>query len=527
MKAVISTINSKYIHINNSVYIVQMYLDIDSEIFTYTLKDDEEYILKDLVSKNADYYFFSIYIWNIEWYKRILPKLRKVLPECKIIVGGPEVSYDSCYLLEYVDFIYSGEVSDSINEVFTKEKSAHIITLESNQYECHYNDYVHDISYFNNMTIGNNQLLYLETSKGCPFKCSYCMSSLENKVYNLDLEKVYQLIDFSINSEVKVIKFLDRTFNIDEQRAIKILDYITLNAKPFQSFQFEIAPELISESFLEYLKNLEVSYFRFEVGIQSVHDKTVNAVDRFHKYENYYHVLKVLCDETKIVTHFDLIAGLPYETFEKFKVSFNKTFSFLPDEYQLGILKLLNGTKIKSQVEFHMIEYNNVAPYTFIQNKYLSKDECDIINRVEDIVDRFYNSKRFNYTFKRLNDKYDNMFDLMLEFSDYIHSQNFKLIGYQLYDIYKIFYDFLLINNREIADYVIYDYICMAKNKPKKFYDSIDKKTLNKVLQNLVTPDTSLNYLYKYVIVEKLFLDEEVYVIKDLKTNKIKVEQQF
>lgn len=528
MKAVISTINSKYIHINNSVYIVQMYLDVDSDIVTYTLKDDEDYILSDLVSKEADFYFFSIYIWNIELYKKILPKLKKCLPNAKVIIGGPEVSYDSEYLLEYVNVIYSGEVNSSVNSIITNEvKDAHIITTNNQISSCNYNTFIHDISYFDNIEIGNNQLLYIETSKGCPFKCSYCMSSLENKVYNLELAKVYQLIDLAIKSEVKVVKLLDRTFNIDEKRAMEILDYISSHAKEFQSFQFEIAPELISEEFLDYLKNIDVPYFRFEVGIQSVHNETVNAVDRFHVYEKYSEVLRVLCDETKIITHFDLIAGLPYETFEKFKISFNQTFSFLPDEYQLGILKVLNGTKMKREVPLHEIVYDITAPYTFTHNKYLSIDECSLINRVEDIVDRFYNSKKFVNTFKVLSSKYDNMFDFMLGFSDYIYQQNFKLIDYQLYDIYKIFYDYLCTVDRSVADYVIYDYITIIKNKPKKFYDTIDKKTLNKVLKSLVTEEVSLNYLYKYVIVEQLYLQEEVYVIKDLKTNKIKVEQQF
>lgn len=526
MKIIISTINSKYIHINNSVYIIQKYLDQKSYIKTYTLKDDVNNILKELIEENADYYFFSVYIWNIDLYKIILPKLKKELPNSKIIIGGPEVSYDGEYLLDVVDFIYRGEVNESINEIINSQvKSAHIVKDDYKLSKCNYNNYVHDIDYFNNIKIDKNQIVYLETSRGCPFKCSYCMSSLETSVNNLELDKVYKLIDFVIKNKVNVVKFLDRTFNMDEERVKLIMNYIIENALPYQSFQFEVAPELISNDLLEYLKNIEGTIFRFEVGIQSVHNETVNAVDRFHSYEKYENTLQILCNETNIVTHFDLIAGLPYETLPKFKDSFNKTFKLLPDEYQLGMLKVLNGTKMKSEVQLHNIVYESNAPYQFISNKYISEDECKIIEQVEDIVDRFYNSKKFNTTFNSIINRHNNIFDTLLLFNKFIVKNNFKLLDYQLYDIYKIFYEFLLEYDKDIADYVIFDYVSVVKNKPKRFYQTISRERLSEILNAQVNEEYSLNYLYKYMIVEELSLDQKTIIIKDVKTNKIKIEK--
>lgn len=525
MKIVISTINSKYIHINNSVYIIQMYLGKNSEIITHTLKDNISTIIDDLVNCKADYYFFSIYIWNVEQYKKILPILRKNLPNSKIIVGGPEVSYDSSYLFEYVDFIYRGEVNGSVNEIVENNiVSEHIIDNPNMRSICNYNNFMHDIVYYENIKIYNNQIFYIETSKGCPFKCSYCMSSLENKVINMDVDKVYRAINFAIDNNVKVVKFLDRTFNVDEARAKAIMNYIISNCNDNQSYQFEIAPEIISKEFLEYLKSIDKGCFRFEIGIQSVHNETVNAVDRFHNYKKYEKTIEELCKNSKIVTHFDLIAGLPYETYNRFIISFNTTFRLFPEEYQLGMLKILNGTKLKYEANIHRFKYQSTAPYQFIENKYLSKCECQNINLVEDIVDRFYNSGKFKNTFKVLVDKYENIFDLLLKFNNYIIGHNFKLIDYQLYDIYKIFYDFLCEFDKELSDYVILDYISVIKNKPKRFYKSMEKKHLNKVLTSMVSENMSLNYLYKYIIVEEITLNEKVYIIKDLKKDKIKIE---
>lgn len=526
MKILISTINSKYIHVNNSVYIIDQYLNVPSNIKTYTLKDNNDEIIKGLTEELYDYYFFSVYVYNINKYLEIWKQLKKVNPNCKIIIGGPEVSYDYEYLFNYIDIVFRGEVNETINEIVNNcITSNHIVTKESTTSNCNYNTFMHEPTFYNSVPFSNHRVAYIETSKGCPYKCSYCMSSLEQKVYTYEMADIYKIINYTIDNNVKTIKFLDRTFNVNEERAIAILDYISNNAKPFQSFQFEIAPEIISQDFLNYLINIKHTMFRFEVGIQSIFDKTINAVDRFQTFDSYKNVLKTLCDKTNIVTHLDLIAGLPYETYELFIQSFNETFKLKPDEYQLGILKILNGTKIKSQVDLHGIVYEKTAPYTIIQNNYVSKEELQLIHNVEDIVDRFYNSNKFKNTFTQLIKTSDNCYNTLLDFSNYIQQQNFKLLDYQLYDIFKLMYNFLSLNYPTIKDYVILDYLQISKTKPKRFYSPIDKQELNTFLKSIVTGERSLNYLYKYVIVEKLSLENETYVIKDIKNNCIELIQ--
>ncbi len=522
MKILVSTINSKYIHINNAVYIIQSYIKEPCEINTFTLKDSNESIIEELTSTLYDYYFFSVYVYNINKYLEIFKLLKKAHPTCKIVVGGPEVSYDFEYLFEYIDIVYRGEVNATINEIINNNiQSSHIVTSSQKSSRCNYNSEMHDISYFYNIPFTKHQVAYIETSKGCPYKCSYCMSSLESKVLSYELDDVYTIIDLAIKSQTKTIKFLDRTFNINEERAIQILKYIENHAYDFQSFQFEIAPEIITDEFLNYLKTIKHTLFRFEVGIQSIYDQTINAVDRYQSYNTYNATLKALCSETNIITHLDLIAGLPYETLNQFINSFNETFKLQPDEYQLGILKVLNGTKIKSQVSFHEIVYESKAPYTIIENKYISKVELALIHNVEDIVDRFYNSGKFRETFKILTTKYSNTFEILHAFYDYMHSNDFVLLDYQLHDIFSWFYKFLDEFDNSIRDYVIYDYLLSTKNKPKKFYETLAKDERNAILKSLVTDSYSLNYLHKYFVVEKLFLNNYVYVIKDTKLNTV------
>ncbi len=522
MKILITTLNSKYIHINNSVYIIDQYIKEPCDIKTFTIKDTNQKIISDITTKSYDFYFFSIYVFNISKSLEVIKELRKLNPNCKIIVGGPEVSYDFEYLLEFVDFVYLGEVNNSVNEIIENNiTSKHIVHNINQSYSTNYNTTMHDISYYKNIPFSSDKIAYIETSKGCPYKCSYCMSSLENSVIYYELDEVYQIIDLAIKSQTKTIKFLDRTFNINEERTIKIINYIKNNAFDYQSFQFEIAPEIISDKFLHYLKTIDSSIFRFEIGIQSIYDQTINAVDRYQSYESYSNTLKALCSETNIITHLDLIAGLPFETLDQFINSFNETFKLQTDEYQLGVLKILNGTKIKKEVDIHKIKYDLKPPYTIIENKYISKQELKMIHDVEDIVDRFYNSNKFKKTFSKIICKYDNCFEVLSSFHRFILSNNFVLLHYQLHDIFSWFYKFLSGFDQDLKDYVIYDYLLCTKNKPKKFYETLSKEERNSVLKSLESNTLSLNYIHKYIIVEKLYLGKNVYVIKDTKLNTV------
>ncbi len=522
MKILVSTINSKFIHINNSVYIINSYLNNKAQIKTYTIKEDNDEILNDLITYDCDFYFFSVYIYNIEKYKTILPKLKNKLPNSKIIVGGPEVSYDYNYLFDYVDYIYRGEVNDSINQIINNSiSSKHIVNKSSKNSNCNFNNFMHNYDYLYQIPYTTHHIAYIETSKGCPFNCSYCMSSLEKKVYFYSLEDVYTQIDYIIAQNVRTIKFLDRTFNIDENRMIEILKYIETHASSNQTFQFEIAPDLITEKLITYLQNIKAPIFRFEIGIQSIYDQTINAVDRYNSYKKYQNILFKLCNSTKAITHIDLIAGLPYETLEMFKNSFNSTFKPQPDEYQLGILKLLNGTKIKADSEIYNIVYQQTAPYTIINNKFLSNKELNLITRVEDIIDRYYNSKKFINTFKQVINNTEDYFTFCLEFNNFLEDNNITLIDYQNYDLFKWLYSFLDIHYPNIKDYVILDYLITAKTKPKRFYQTISKQEKNSIFKALVTKETSLNYLYKYCTIEILTLETKTIVIKDFIKNEI------
>ncbi len=516
MKKHITTINTKYIHENNILSIFKMYVNSSSS--SYNIKQSNMEIANDLLSYDADEYYFSIYIWNIKKSNEIIKLLKKHKPNIKIIYGGPEVSFNPLDVIkenESLDYIFCGEINESINVL---QNNPYVVSKHSTSFQVNFNHTMHKLDYLNEVDTSEYKILYIETSKGCPFKCSYCMSSLEKKLVTYNDEDLEIITKFIAKSPAKTIKFLDRTFNVSDERTISIIN--TLSTIKNKVFQFEISPEMISESQLDFFKQIESNNIRFEVGIQSIYEDTTKAVERYMLYQNYYKILEELV-KTNIVMHLDLIAGLPYETIEKFKNSFNEVIKLKPDEFQLGVLKLLHGTSLRLNHQNYDYKFSKNPPYEIICNAYLSEKDLKTIHCVEEITDRFYNSKKLRKTFETIIDTSHNTFDIFLHIYNYLEDKKFNFIGYQNFDFFKIIYNYMSEFHPRYKDYVILDYMTINVNRQKRFYKTIKKQSRN-ILYNIYFKNIEQNYFHKYFWIELVRINETSFIIaKDIKTTRI------
>ena len=348
-----------------------------------------------------------------------------------------------------------------------------------------------------------NRVVYLESGRGCPYKCSYCTASLDNKVRFFPLDDVINTVKILMEKEVKTVKFLDRTFNANMKYMIDILDFIDKNNK-CTTFQFEIVVEKFNQQAIDKVAGLKSKFLRFEIGIQSTNDIVNESVCRRQNMELLEKNLKLLQDTNMVDLHVDLIAGLPYETKELFIKSFNRVFSYKAKELQLGFLKFLRGTKMMDYIKEHEYIYDPKPPYEIIQNKYMSIDDLNEIHMVEEMLETYYNSAKFKKTFDYLIDNHivNNFYDFFKElFKDYKKGQ--------LFDIF-IHIDNFFKNNYNDSYNVLHlllieDYLDIHKTKPKTWWNYEITKQERKSLYEEIVSKTNINIedLYRYSIVYK------------------------
>lgn len=417
MKILLTTLNAKYIHKNLALrWIYQAKPDTQKDVIIkeYTIKDDINKIKKEVLQGQYDILCFSVYIWNIEYIKPLIKLIKQEQPQIHIIVGGPEVSYESeSLLLEGVDAISIGEGEMSVWEYIQMLEHKQTYEIPGIYTKQHPNSekqivplsFLEQLNdpYFMEIDAADmdKRYLYLETSRGCPYGCEYCLSSCDQNVRLFSLPYVMKLLEKIKNSKVTQVKLLDRTFNVAPKRALQLARYMNEECI-HQIFQLEVVAETLSEELLEFFeKEADPKRFRLEIGVQSFHEPTLKSVSRIQNNQRLMEVIARL-RKANIIMHVDLIAGLPYEDKQTFQHSFDQLFALSASECQLGLLKLLKGTKLRAKQEQYGFVFEAHAPYTIQATAWLSKQEMQEIALCAQAVEKYWNSGKCRFTIHEL-----------------------------------------------------------------------------------------------------------------------------
>ncbi|KGR89496.1 Fe-S oxidoreductase [Ureibacillus massiliensis 4400831 = CIP 108448 = CCUG 49529] len=496
MNIVLTTLNAKYIHTNLAIrYLKAAALpDFDPKIVEYTIKDPTFNIVTDLYQHKPDVVGFSCYIWNIEETIRVIKMLKTVSPQTKIILGGPEVSYDVHDWLRRlegeVDYIVMGEGEFSFKELlkyFNEEISLDevpgICYLLDGKVKIHPQPKKIDLReiaspyrFEEDRPHLGKRIQYIETSRGCPFSCQFCLSSIEVGVRYFNREKIKDDIRYLMDNGAKTIKFVDRTFNISRSYAMEMFQFLIDEHKPGVVFQFEITADIMRPEVIQFLNdNAPKGLFRFEIGVQSTNDLTNELVKRRQNFEKLKRTVTMVKEGGKIDQHLDLIAGLPEEDYESFRKTFNDVFKMRPEELQLGFLKLLRGTGLRVEASRYGYTYVDIAPYEIFSNNVLTFDEIIRIKQAEDVLEKYWNDHRMDYTIEYLvTEVFETPFDFFQNFGTYWEEKGWSRIGHQLEDLFKRLEEFLStvsnVNMKIVRSLMQLDYLSKQQFQPRKLW---------------------------------------------------------
>ncbi|NLM27408.1 MAG: DUF4080 domain-containing protein [Clostridiaceae bacterium] len=410
MKTTIIAINSQYVHSNLAVNYLKAACGRecgDVLVLEFSINESLKSIFRRIMNEKPDVVAFSCYIWNIEHVVKLAGDIKKAVKEIIVIAGGPEVSFDGGGLMSGIaDYIICGEGEEDLPLILKLLNSGER-PCENTIRRLQTHKVTEDLDSLNfpydSIKPGSlkDRIAYVEASRGCPFRCSYCISPVIGKVRNFDLDWVYRALDILVESEAKVIKFVDRTFNADEQRAHRILTHIKQKYSERRTvFHFEIDPGLLTGNLIDCLSSMPPGLVQIEAGIQSIHEKTLKAVKRVYHVDNALSNLEKLLAGRNIHVHVDLIAGLPYESFSDFAMSFSRVYGLFAHHFQLGFLKILRGSRLKEEAGSHGYRYRDYPPYEVISNNYITADELLEIGGIEACLNLFYNSGRLVSTMK-------------------------------------------------------------------------------------------------------------------------------
>ncbi|OOB79879.1 MAG: hypothetical protein BEN18_02545 [Epulopiscium sp. Nuni2H_MBin001] len=453
MKCLLVSFNAKYIHSSLALrYIKEFCSEFDIDILELTINHDENQIIKSIYECKPDVIGFSCYIWNITYIKSIIPTIRKLLPNTKLILGGPEVSYNSRELLNElpIDILMEGEGEKTWKEYLQQEKK--LCDIDGLIYK--YNSQIivnpprkpMDMSelpfVYKDITDLKHKIIYYEASRGCPFSCQYCLSSVEAGVRFMPIERVYKDLDYFLSKNVPQVKFVDRTFNANKAFALNIWKYIINNDNGITNFHFEIAAELINNDMLEILSGARDGLIQFEIGVQSTNPKTLKSIMRPMPFEE---IKKVSLSISKLGTihqHLDLIVGLPFENYLSFRNSFNEVISIRPEQLQLGFLKVLKGSGLYHKASEFGIVYKDLPPYEVLYTNYITYDEIVLLHQVEEMLERYYNSNRFTTSLEYLFSLYNSEFDLFESLAKYWSLKQYDKVAHKKSAYYLLLLEF-------------------------------------------------------------------------------------
>ena len=464
MKILLAACNAKYIHSNLAVYNLKSCSgEYSSRVVVkeYTINQIRDDILKDIYLEQPDVVCFSCYIWNISFVRELVPDLKKILPQVEFWAGGPEVSYDAVEFLKKNPAFFGvmvGEGEETFHELagyYIERKPETLSGIRGVAFrdENKGRDIVHtgwrelmDLSKvpfaYSNLTEFKNRIIYYESSRGCPFSCSYCLSSIDKKLRFRDIELVKKELQFFIDNKVPQVKFVDRTFNCKHDHAMEIWRYITEHDNGITNFHFEISADLLRAEELALMKIMRPGLIQLEIGVQSTNPQTIKAIRRTMDFEKLKGIVEQIHSFGNIHQHLDLIAGLPYEGYDSFHKSFCDVYALRPEQFQLGFLKVLKGSYMMEMTGEYQIFYKDREPYEVLSTAWLTYGEILRLKMVESMVEVYYNSGQFKNTLVFLEKYFDDPFRMYEALGRFYEKKGYSEISHSRMRRYEILMEF-------------------------------------------------------------------------------------
>lgn len=464
MKILLAACNAKYIHSNLAVYNLKSCSgEYSSRVVVkeYTINQIRDDILKDIYLEQPDVVCFSCYIWNISFVRELVPDLKKILPQVELWAGGPEVSYDAVEFLKKNPAFFGvmvGEGEETFHELagyYIERKPETLSGIRGVAFrdENKGRDVVHtgwrelmDLSKvpfaYSNLTEFKNRIIYYESSRGCPFSCSYCLSSIDKKLRFRDIELVKKELQFFIDNKVPQVKFVDRTFNCKHDHAMEIWRYITEHDNGITNFHFEISADLLRAEELALMKTMRPGLIQLEIGVQSTNPQTIKAIRRTMDFEKLKGIVEQIHSFGNIHQHLDLIAGLPYEGYDSFHKSFCDVYALRPEQFQLGFLKVLKGSHMMEMTGEYQILYKDREPYEVLSTAWLTYGEILRLKMVESMVEVYYNSGQFKNTLVFLEKYFDDPFRMYEALGRFYEKKGYSEISHSRMRRYEILMEF-------------------------------------------------------------------------------------
>ena len=492
MKILLAACNAKYIHSNLAVYDLKAYSsDYDEHVILreYTINQPKDEILKDIYSSGADVVCFSCYIWNISFVRELIRDLVKILPKTAFWAGGPEVSYDAeKFLTEMPEMtgVMVGEGEKTFHdllEFYIDEKDS-LEEISGIAYRTG-DKIIHngwrelmDLSaipfVYEHLEKFENRIIYYESSRGCPFSCSYCLSSIDKKLRFRDLELVKKELQFFLDHRVPQVKFVDRTFNCKHEHAMTIWKYILEHDNGVTNFHFEISADLLREEEMELMSQMRPGLIQLEIGVQSTNPETIRAIHRHMDLKKLEHCVNRVHSFRNIHQHLDLIAGLPYEDYDTFHQSFNDVYQMKPDQLQLGFLKVLKGSLMQKEAEGYGIVYKEKEPYEVLSTNWLTYGEVLKLKMVESMVEVYYNSGQFWHTLEYLVPLEKDAFTFYEKLGSFYEKKGYSEISHSRMRRYEILLEYLQeetdVPTEVAAQKMLYDLYLREKLKKRPVF---------------------------------------------------------
>lgn len=480
MKILLAACNAKYIHSNLAVYDLQAYASDYADhivLKEYTINQQKDDIMRDIYLEHPDVVCVSCYIWNLSFVKELMADLIKILPGADFWAGGPEVSYDAeKFLTENSEFkgVMVGEGEETFKELAGYYVEKNPQNLKDMTGICYrdgdqiiHNGWRHimDLSsipfIYKDLSEFKNRIIYYESSRGCPFSCSYCLSSIDKKLRFRDTETVKKELQFFIDNKVPQVKFVDRTFNCKHDHAMAIWKYINEHDNGVTNFHFEISADLLREEELQEMSTMRPGLIQLEIGVQSTNPDTIKAIHRTMDFEKLKGIVDRIHSFGNIHQHLDLIAGLPYEDYDSFRHSFNDVYALKPQQLQLGFLKVLKGSHMMEMCREYGIVYKTQEPYEVLSTKWLDYDHVLKLKTVENMVEVYYNSGQFQNTLEYLENFFPDAFSIYERLGSFYMEKGYGDVSHTRMRRYEILLEFLEdmpeISVDQVKDQMVYD----------------------------------------------------------------------